>query len=90
LARRERWGLSSRGWLVAVSGFALAGILFLFKVHPFLAVTHPVQSNVFVVDDCVHPQTIDGDFVSIQHLIIAPLSAINIGKMVFECCRPGS
>ena len=39
LQRRERWGLSRRGWLAAGGLAALLGVLFLFRIYPFLAVT---------------------------------------------------
>ena len=58
-ARRERWGLTRRGWLVA--GFTVIAVvlLLLLGIDPFLAGTHPVDSNVLVVEGWVHPFTMD-------------------------------
>jgi hypothetical protein len=39
LDRRERWGLSWRGWSAAIGSVALLIILFVFRAYPFLAVT---------------------------------------------------
>ena len=50
LTRKERWGLSWRGWLLVTSaGLAAAYFTFL-NIHPFLAVTHRVNTNVLVVE----------------------------------------
>ncbi len=50
LRRKERWGLSWRGWLLVTSaGLAAAYFAFL-NIHPFLAVTHRVNTNVLVVE----------------------------------------
>jgi len=39
LHRRARWGLSLRGWLAAGALAVLLGVLFVFQIYPFLAVT---------------------------------------------------
>ena len=50
LKRKERWGLSWRGWLLVTSaGLAAAYFTFL-NIHPFLAVTNRVNTNVLVVE----------------------------------------
>jgi hypothetical protein len=50
LTRKERWALSWRGWLLLTSaGLVVACLLFL-NIHPFLAVTHRVNTNVLVVE----------------------------------------
>ena len=50
LIRKERWGLSWRGWLLVTSaGLAAAYFTFL-NIHPFLAVTNRVNTNVLVVE----------------------------------------
>jgi len=50
LTRKERWGLSWRGWLlVASTGLAAAYFAFL-NVYPFLATTQRVDTNVLVVE----------------------------------------
>src|ERR1051325_8469583 len=49
-SRRERWSLSRRGWLLV---FLLVGgstALIFFRIHPFLAVTRRVDSDVLVVE----------------------------------------
>jgi hypothetical protein len=53
LRRKERLGLSWRGWLlVASAGLAAAYFTFL-NIHPFLAVTHRVNTNVLVVEGAI-------------------------------------
>ena len=50
LVRKERWGLSWGGWLIlALLGFSSA-VFLLLNIHPFLAVTHRVNTNVLVVE----------------------------------------
>lgn len=50
LSRKERWGLSFRGWFAIV----IAGVLFstsvLLGVHPFLAAENPIKSEVLAVE----------------------------------------
>jgi DUF218 domain len=56
--RKERWGLSWRGWLLGL-GLALGTvILVLLCAYPFLAITEPVHSDVLVVEGWVHPYAI--------------------------------
>jgi len=58
LTRRERWGLSWYGWLIAaVFSILFAGFLLL-TVYPFLAVTRRVDTNVLVVEGWVHEYAI--------------------------------
>jgi DUF218 domain len=52
--RKERWGLSWRGWLAAGLVVLLVGWFVFLKIHPFLAVTHRVNTNVLVVEGWVH------------------------------------
>jgi uncharacterized SAM-binding protein YcdF (DUF218 family) len=56
--RRERWGLSWRGWAVLILVLLSAGILWARTVHPFLAETRRVDSNVLVVEGWVHEYAI--------------------------------
>src|SRR2546429_3416842 len=58
LVRKERWGLSWRGWLIVFAGVLLAFSLFLFRIYPFLAVTHRVDTNVLVVEGWIHEYAI--------------------------------
>ena len=56
--RKERWGLSWRGWLIVLAGIILAFSAFLLRVYPFLAVTHRVDTNVLVVEGWIHEYAI--------------------------------
>jgi uncharacterized SAM-binding protein YcdF (DUF218 family) len=60
LTRRERWGLSGRGWLlIALLAVALT-VTALLNVYPFLSVTHRVDTNMLVVEGWVHDYAIQG------------------------------
>ena len=50
LNRRERWGLSLRGWITVLTLFLLSAFSFVILIHPFLAVTHRVPCKVLVVE----------------------------------------
>src|SRR5436190_8743250 len=56
--RKERWGLSWRGWLIVFAGVLLAFSLFWFRIYPFLAVTHRVDTNVLIVEGWIHEYAI--------------------------------
>jgi len=50
ITRKQRWGLSWRGWLILVAlAFASVFLLFL-NVQPFLSVTHRVSTDILVVE----------------------------------------
>lgn len=53
LTRRERWGLSGRGWLAILLSVALAGGAWARFVHPFLAQTRRVETRILVVEGWV-------------------------------------
>src|SRR5262245_20873406 len=53
LTRKERWGLSWRGYLVGGIVILAAGTLFVFGVYPFLAITEPVEARTLVVEGWV-------------------------------------
>jgi hypothetical protein len=54
LVRKERWGLSWRGWLIVVLlGFSTA-VLLVLNAESFLAETHRVDSNILVVEGWIH------------------------------------
>ncbi len=55
LVRKERWGLSWRGRCLVLAFILLAAWLFLFGIHPFLAVTQRQNSKILVVEGWVHP-----------------------------------
>jgi uncharacterized SAM-binding protein YcdF (DUF218 family) len=56
--RKERWGLSWRGWLIVFAGVFLTFSLFCFRIYPFLATTHRVDADVLVVEGWVHEYAI--------------------------------
>ena len=56
--RKERWGLSWRGRLIVLAGVFLAFSAFLFRIYPFLAVTHRVDMSVLVVEGWIHEYAI--------------------------------
>ncbi|MFZ0825996.1 MAG: YdcF family protein [Verrucomicrobiia bacterium] len=58
LTRRERWGLSARGWLLLGVTGGLAAWAVLVCIGPFLAVTDKVNADVLVVEGWVHPYAI--------------------------------
>jgi DUF218 domain len=58
LVRKERWGLSWRGWFAVVLLILSIGCFALLEIHPFLAVTHRVNTNVLVVEGWVHEYVI--------------------------------
>jgi len=53
LTRRERWGLSLRGWLVSVTLALLAGGFWLLNIQPFLAPTRRLDTKILVVEGWV-------------------------------------
>src|SRR4030095_12559374 len=54
LTRKERWGLSWRGWLLLNSA-GLVGAYFAFlNIHLLLPVTHAVNQTVLVVEGWIH------------------------------------
>ncbi|HSS98938.1 MAG TPA: ElyC/SanA/YdcF family protein [Terriglobales bacterium] len=56
--RRERWGLSWRGWIILLFLGCLLGVLTLLNVQPFLAQTHRVNSNILVMEGWIHDYAI--------------------------------
>jgi len=58
LTRKERWGLSLRGWSIALAAILLTSYTFVFRIYPFLAVTHCVDTNVLVVEGWIHEYAI--------------------------------
>jgi uncharacterized SAM-binding protein YcdF (DUF218 family) len=51
--RRERWGLSLRGWLVLILSAGIFGTIWLLNVQPFLAQTRRVDTRILVVEGWV-------------------------------------
>jgi uncharacterized SAM-binding protein YcdF (DUF218 family) len=58
LTRRERWGLSLRGFLAAAVLAGIACLALFLGIYPFLAVTHRVNCNLLVVEGWVHDNAI--------------------------------
>jgi uncharacterized SAM-binding protein YcdF (DUF218 family) len=54
LTRRERWGLSLRGWLWLLATLLGCGVTWTVSVYPFLAETHRVDANVLALEGWVH------------------------------------
>src|ERR1700678_2071292 len=52
--RRERWGLSWRGWLIFISAALSAAIVLVLNVQPFLARTQRVDANILVVEGWIN------------------------------------
>jgi len=57
-SQKQRWGLSRRGWLVAVLFSILSAGFVILTIQPFLAVTQRVDSKVLVVEGWVHEYAI--------------------------------
>lgn len=53
MRRRERWGLSRRGWVLALVICTLIVVVLVTAVHPFLSLTSPVAADVLVVEGWV-------------------------------------
>ncbi len=60
VTRKERWGLSWRGWLLLTSAGLVAAYFAFLNIHPFLAVTHRVNTNVLVVEGWIPRYAIRG------------------------------
>jgi len=54
LIRKERWGFSWGGRLIFTAGALLAALLVFSTIHPFLAVTHRVNTDILVVEGWIH------------------------------------
>lgn len=57
--RRERWGLSWRGRVMMALAVLLAGWGLVLGIHPFLAVTHRVNTKILVVEGWTHVYGVD-------------------------------
>ena len=56
--RKERWGLSRRGWLICVFLGSAAFCWFLFGAHSFLAISQPANTDILVVEGWVNEYAI--------------------------------
>jgi len=52
--RKERWGLSWRGWLILLVAIIVLGRIWMLNVHSFLAPTRRVDTKILVVEGWVH------------------------------------
>ena len=53
-SKKPRWSLSWRGWLMSLLLLICLGALMIFRIHPFLAVTHREKTDVLVVEGWIH------------------------------------
>jgi hypothetical protein len=60
LTRKERWGFSWRGWLLLTSAGLVAAYFAFLNIHPFLAVTRRVNTNILVVEGTIQRYAIRG------------------------------
>jgi hypothetical protein len=58
LVRRYRWALSLKAKLLILLALLTLGLIILFGVYPFLAITERVDADVLVVEGWVHPYAI--------------------------------
>ena len=58
-AKKERWGLVWQGWLIVSVGSVLFALAVVLAIHPFLAPTNRVNTNILVVEGWVHDYVID-------------------------------
>ena len=58
VSRRERWGLSWRGWLLGGVVLVLAAFGCAVKIYPFFAITEPVDTRFLAVEGWIHPYAI--------------------------------
>lgn len=52
--RKERWGLSWRGWILVLFLGLVVSALFVHRIVPFLAVTERVDTRTLVVEGWIH------------------------------------
>jgi uncharacterized SAM-binding protein YcdF (DUF218 family) len=58
LTRKERWGLSFRGWIAGAVIVFLASYWLITCIYPFLAENHRINANVLVVEGWIHEYAI--------------------------------
>jgi len=63
IARRQRWGLTGRGWIAASSLLLTIVVLVVLLIYPFLAITAPLPpSEVLVVEGWVDIDALKGGY----------------------------
>src|SRR5690242_15248153 len=58
ITRKERWGFSWKGWLLALVLLIGVAISLGYGVYPFLAVTHRANTDVLIVEGWIHEYAI--------------------------------
>lgn len=58
ITRKERWGLSWRGWLLIMVGVVFAAYVVLNNIYPFLAITRRAHTDTLVVEGWIHKYAI--------------------------------
>src|SRR5882762_10091808 len=58
VTRKERWGFSWKGWLLALVLLIGVAISLGYGVYPFLAVTHRANTDVLIVEGWIHEYAI--------------------------------
>jgi uncharacterized SAM-binding protein YcdF (DUF218 family) len=58
LIRRERWGLSWRGYLALVAVLITTGAIWVLNIHAFFSITAPVKTPFLAVEGWVHDYAI--------------------------------
>ena len=66
VTRRERWGLSLRGWLAVTGAVLLAVIVWGLNVQPFLAQTKRQDTKILVVEGWVNHNAINHAMTEFQ------------------------
>jgi glycosyltransferase involved in cell wall biosynthesis len=65
--RKERWGLSGRGWLILLIAIAVLGRVWMLNVHAFLAPTRRVDTKILVVEGWVHDYVLRAAMTEFQN-----------------------
>jgi hypothetical protein len=84
--RKEKWVLSWPGRLVVWGGLVVLGLIFILKVHPFLAVTDRVDAQYLVIEGWVPNYALEESiaefkskpYVKIFTVGADPLTGVNI------------
>jgi hypothetical protein len=53
ISKRERWGLSKRGWFVIFVGVIVGGAYAVRSVQPFLGMNEPIHGEILVIEGWV-------------------------------------
>jgi hypothetical protein len=86
--RKEKWALTWRGRFVALAALAILAVIFVLKVHPFLAVTERVETQYLVVEGWIPNYALEESiaefrskpYVKIFTVGANPLSGVNVEK----------